>query len=266
MEKEFFDVFPNLKVNDQLQEWLEMVTVSRVACNPAKTRLWVYIHSERWIHKKYIMALENQIERQFFAGLEMQVTVIERFHLSKQYSPANFLDVYRSSMEIELKNYNMLEYNLFKRSQISFPSDEQMDLTLPDSVISREKSEILVEYLQKVFCERCGMNLKINLQFVEAEESKYRKNAALQIRQEVANVLKHAKLTWKRCRKKDGRGRRSPKGQPKKQRQKLNQTRSRKLLKRKVRVGISMAASAGTAIRTWFMEEILRVIRSIWNP
>ena len=258
MEKEFFDVFPNLKVNDQLQEWLEMVTVSRVACNPAKTRLWVYIHSERWIHKKYIMALENQIERQFFAGLEMQVTVIERFHLSKQYSPANFLDVYRSSMEIELKNYNMLEYNLFKRSQISFPSDEQMDLTLPDSVISREKSEILVEYLQKVFCERCGMNLKINLQFVEAEESKYRKNAALQIRQEVANVLKHAKLTPEEVQK--------PKRTAKKQRQKLNQIRSRKLSKRKVRVGISMAASAGTAIRTWFMEEILRVIRSIWNP
>ena len=40
-----------------------------------------------------------------------------------------------------------------------------MDLVLPDSVISREKSEILVEYLHKVFCERCGMNLKIQLQF-----------------------------------------------------------------------------------------------------
>ena len=64
----------------------------------------------------------------------------------------------------------MLEYNLFKRAQIAFPSDEQMNLTLPDSVISREKSGILVEYLEKVFCERCGMNLKINLQFVEAEE------------------------------------------------------------------------------------------------
>ena len=98
-------------------------------------------------------------------------------------------------MEVELKNFNMLEYNLFKRAQIAFPSDEQMNLTLPDSVISREKSGILVEYLEKVFCERCGMNLKINLQFIETEESKYRKNAALQIRQEVANVLKHAKLT-----------------------------------------------------------------------
>ena len=70
-------------------------------------------------------------------------------------------------MEVELKNFNMLEYNLFKRAQIAFPSDEQMNLTLPDSVISREKSGILVEYLEKVFCERCGMNLKINLQFIE---------------------------------------------------------------------------------------------------
>ena len=114
MEKEFFDVFPNLKVKDQLHEWLEMVTVSRVSCNPAKTRLWVYIHSERWIHKKNIMALEDQIERQCFSGFEIQVTVIERFHLSRQYSPANFLEVYRSSMEVELKNLNMLEYNLLE--------------------------------------------------------------------------------------------------------------------------------------------------------
>ena len=69
----------------------------------------------------------------------------------------------------ELKNYNMLEYNLFKRAQIAFPSDEQMNLTLPDSVISREKSGILVEYLEKVFCERCGMNLKIQLDFQEMQ-------------------------------------------------------------------------------------------------
>ena len=194
MEKEFFDVFPNLKVKDQLKEWLDMVKVTRVSCNPDKTRLWVYIASDRWIHKKFILALEDQIRKQCFPGIEIQIKVIEKFHLSRQYTPDNFLEVYHSSMELELKNYNMLEYNLFKRAEISFPTEDEMELKLPDSVISREKSEILVEYLQKVFCERCGMNLKINLQFVEVKESKYRKNAALQIRQEVANVLKHAKL------------------------------------------------------------------------
>ena len=194
MEKDFFDVFPNLKIKDPLQELLDMVAVTRVSCNPDKTRLWVYISSERWIHKKYIIELQQQIERQCFPGIQMQVTVIEKFRLSRQYTPDNFLEVYRSSMELELRNYNMLEYNLFKRSRITFSGTEEMDLVLPDSVIAREKSEILVEYLHKVFCERCGMNLKIELQFEETQESKYRKNAVLQIEQEVENVLKHAKL------------------------------------------------------------------------
>ena len=58
MEKEFFDVFPNLKVNEKLQELLDTVLVTKVSCNSAKTRLRVYIKSERWIHKKYIFELE----------------------------------------------------------------------------------------------------------------------------------------------------------------------------------------------------------------
>ncbi|WP_373217834.1 PolC-type DNA polymerase III [Ruminococcus sp. 5_1_39BFAA] len=197
MEKEFFDVFPNLKLKQELKELLEDVIVTKVSCNAAKTRIRVYIRSDRWIHKKHIFDLEDQIERQCFPGLTLNVTVIERFFLSKQYTPANFLDTYRSSMELELKNYNMLEHNLFKRAEIVFPQDNTLHMTLPDSVIAREKSEILVEYLQKIFCERCGMNLKVELEYVETEESKYRKNAAIQIRQEVENVLKHAKISGK---------------------------------------------------------------------
>ncbi len=125
----------------------------------------------------------------------MTVTVVEKFHLSEQYTPENFLESYRSSMEMELRNYNMLEYNLFRRSKIIFTGKDTLRMELPDTVISRQKSEILVEYFHKVFCERCGMDLKVELDFVEVKESKYRKNAALQIKQEVENVLKHAKLS-----------------------------------------------------------------------
>ncbi|MDO4274654.1 MAG: PolC-type DNA polymerase III [Eubacteriales bacterium] len=195
MEKDFFDVFPNVKVKEELEEWLDMVSVTKVACNPGKTRIWVYIKSDRWIHKKHIFALEEQIERQCFPGLTMKVTVIERFYLSRQYTPENFLETYRASMELELKNYNMLEYNLFKRARIFFPGEDILHMILPDSVIAREKSEILVEYLHKVFCERCGMDLKVEMEFEAQKESKYRRNAVIQIQQEVANVLKNAKLS-----------------------------------------------------------------------
>ena len=194
MEKDFFDVFPNLKIKKELEELLDGVVVTRVSCNPAKTHIWVYIKSERWIHKKYIFALEEQIERQLFAGLGVTITIIEKFRLSAQYTPQNFLDTYRSSMELELRNYNMLEYNTFKQAQITFPGEHDLHMVLPDSVIAREKSEILIEYLQKVFCERCGMDLKVELEYVEMQESKYHKNAELQIAQEVENVMRHAKI------------------------------------------------------------------------
>lgn len=192
MEKDFFDVFPNLKVNKKLEELLDMVSVTKVSCNAAKSHVRVYIKSERWIHKKNLLELEKEIERQCFPGIVIEVSVIEKFTLSRQYTPKNFLDAYKSSMELELRNYNMLEYNLFKRSRIQFPDDHTLCMTLPDSVIAREKSEILVEYLHKVFCERCGMDLKVEMKFEETPESKYRKNAVLQIQQEVENVLKHA--------------------------------------------------------------------------
>ena len=214
MEKDFFDVFPNLKINDQLHDLLDMVFVTRVSCNPDKTRLWVYISSERWIHKKYIFELEQQIERQCFPGISIQVKVIEKFRLSRQYTPDNFLEIYRSRIDIRIGNYNMLEYNLFKRAQITFTEGDEMELVLPDSVIAREKSGILVEYLHKVFCERCGMDLKIDLKFAEAKESKYRRNAVLQIRQEVENVLKHAKLDAEETKKDPEEGQKTGEKKP----------------------------------------------------
>ena len=79
--------------------------------------------------------------------------MIEKFRLSGQYTPQNFLETYRASMELELRNYNMLEYNMFKQAQITFPGENDLRMILPDSVIAREKSELLIEYLQKVICD-----------------------------------------------------------------------------------------------------------------
>ena len=60
MEKDFFDVFPKLKVKKELEELLDMVFVTKVSMNPGRTHLRVYIESSRWIHKKNIFALEDE--------------------------------------------------------------------------------------------------------------------------------------------------------------------------------------------------------------
>ncbi len=194
MEKRFFDVFPDLKVDPDIRGWLEEAVVTRVTCSQDRTLLRVYLSCDRWIHKKYIFQMEEEIRRQFFGQTSVKVRVIERFLLSKQYTPENFMEDYRPSMLAELKEYNQLEHNLFMSTQVEFPQAHSLRLLIPDSMLARERGEVLVEYLEKVFCERCGMDLKVEPQFVAHEESRYRKNAEKKLEQEVKQVLQHASL------------------------------------------------------------------------
>ncbi len=192
MEKDFFEVFPTLQVSKELRELLELVKVTRVTRNPAKTKFRVYLTCERWIHKKNIIKLEKQIQKQIFPGLPVEVTIVEKFLLSRQYTPENFLNAYRDSMELELKNVSPLEYNLFHQARITFPEEHTLHLCLRNSIVAQEKQLHLTEYLEKVFCERCGMDLTVETELLDAGESKYRKNAALMVQKEAESVVRQA--------------------------------------------------------------------------
>ena len=196
-EKEFLDVFPQLKVESQLENLLKTVKVRKVAVNPQKDCLRVYIVSPQWIQKKYIYYLEEAIREQFFQNTGLQVKIIEKFHLSRQYTPENFLEVYRSSILLELKKYSILEYNMFASAQITFSDPETMELLLTDSVIAREREQELVRVLEKIFCERCGFNLKVYPSYREPVESKVRKNSELRIMEEAKQILMHSKVGQK---------------------------------------------------------------------
>ena len=193
-EKEFLDVFPHLKVDAELEALLGAVKVMKVAVNPQKDCLRVYIMSSQWIHKKHIYHLEEAIREQFFENANLRVKIIEKFRLSRQYTPENFMEVYRPSILLELKRYSMLEYNLFATADISFPEPETMELVMTDSVIAREKEGELIRLLEKIFCERCGFNLRVHPSFREAAESKVHKNSELRILEEARQILARSKV------------------------------------------------------------------------
>ena len=89
MEKQFQEVFPDLRIEGGMAELLDTVEVSRVSINKKKDLLRIYVVSHQWIHKKYIYQLERQIEEQLFSNVPLRVKIIERFYLSRQYTPEN---------------------------------------------------------------------------------------------------------------------------------------------------------------------------------
>ena len=142
------------------------------------------------INKKDIRQLESAIAQQIFKGRMMQVKVIEKYHLSEQYTPEKLLDLYRDSILEELKDYSLMEYNLLRTAKMEFTSESHMLLTLENTIIAQTRSHEIVEFLEKVICERCGLDLAVELAYEEPKESKYKKNSDLQIQFEIKNIMK----------------------------------------------------------------------------
>ena len=158
--------------------------------NHERDHLRVYLSSTRLIHKKDIRQLESAIAQQIFKGRMMQVKVIEKYHLSEQYTPEKLLDLYRDSILEELKDYSLMEYNLLRTAKMEFTSESHMLLTLENTIIAQTRSHEIVEFLEKVICERCGLDLAVELAYEEPKESKYKKNSDLQIQFEIKNIMK----------------------------------------------------------------------------
>ncbi len=191
MLKSFYDVFPTLDLSEQARCIMEYTQVSRVTMNRERTFMRIYLESDKLIYKKHILEIERAVEDQLFSDVVMTVKVIEKFHLSKQYTPRKLMAVYEDSILLELKNYNTLLYSLLKQSEKDFTNENTLILRVPDTVIADGKENELLEILEKVFCERCGMDFHVSTERVAPKENKKRKMQDQELEQEVAAILQN---------------------------------------------------------------------------
>ncbi|MCD8015848.1 MAG: PolC-type DNA polymerase III [Lachnospiraceae bacterium] len=191
MGKSFSEVFPSLEVNDTLAGFLEYVTVDRVTMNRRRDFMHVYIASDRLIFKKNVVALEDAIRKQLFPEGYLTVKLIEKFHLSKQYTPKKLMPLYEESINLELKDYNALLYSLFHQAKKEFSDENTMQLLIPDSVVADGKEKELLDILEKIFCERCGMDFHVSAKRTEPVKNRRREQADFELEQEVANIARN---------------------------------------------------------------------------
>jgi len=188
MAKAFYDVFPELVLQEELRELMGQTEVARVTMNSRRDSMKVYLESEKLIHKKYIFDTEQAIRDQLFSGLTMSVKIIEKFHLSGQYTAQKLMPIYQDSILLELKNYNIFLFNLFRGAKLEFTDSDSLKLTMEDNVVAEGKEEELLQILEKIFCERCGQHLKIDAVLTESKESQNRKFAQICMEQEVEAI------------------------------------------------------------------------------
>ena len=189
MAKLFFEVFPTLKITGEMSALLKETEITKVASNSAQNALRIYLESTRLIPKPEIYHIEQEIRQQLFPHKEVAVKVIEKFNLSSQYTPEKLMAVYRESILEEIRNYSVLLYNLMRCSKMEFDREDHMILTLEDTIVATERSNELIDILEKIICERCGLKLMIEPQYEKPAENDYLKSADSQIETEVAHIV-----------------------------------------------------------------------------
>ncbi len=194
MSKTFLEVFPTLQVDSSLRNLLEKVEVTKVSANHDKSHIRIYLHANRLIPKKIIWNLEKEIKQQLFGNKTITIKIIESFRLSEQFSAKNLIPEYKESMIEELNEYSVLLGNLFRTAEFTFETPSKATLTIDDTIIAKTKGEELVQFLEKIVCERCGLDFIINLDYREPKESKYRKHANEQLRQEVQAIIERTRF------------------------------------------------------------------------
>ena len=189
MAKGFLEVFPDLHMTTEMEELLKLVDVERVSSTRDRSSIRIYIVSQRLIHKKNIYDLEKGIREQLFPGKKLTIKIVEKYRLSGQYTPQKLFQVYKDSLLMELKHYSIIEYNILRRAECTFPQENILRMTVEDNAVYREKTSELKRILEKVFHERCGLPVDVIYEYIPVKENQESQQREAQIQREINDRL-----------------------------------------------------------------------------
>ena len=188
MAKCFLEVFPTLNIAEPLKELLGLVQVEKVTTTRDRSSIRIYLKSPRLIHKQNIYDLEKGIKDQLFPDKQVSIKIQEKYRLSDQYTPQKLLDMYKESLLLELKNYSIIEYTMFRKAEINFDKEDRMVLSVEDTMVNRDRTGELKRVIEKVFTERCGLPVEVGFTFVPPQGNDRRRQIELKMEREAQAI------------------------------------------------------------------------------
>ena len=186
--KKFLNILPDLKLSHEMTELFETVECEKVAASRDHSRIKIYIHSDRLIAHKAIRETERAIRNQMFKD-QVDVCLVEKYHLSRQYTPARLLEAYTGSLIDELEEEGELSANLFRKAEKTFLEPFVLELKVEENCIAQVKMEKLKHKLEHIFSERFDMPLGIVLGWMPKKKSKYAVYADSAMKEEIAQIV-----------------------------------------------------------------------------
>jgi len=191
MSKIFLEVFPTLKIAEDIRQRLEEVKVLKVVTNQDHTYLNIHILAEHLIEKKDIVAVETAIKEQLFAKSIVCVKLCETYRLSEQYTPENLMREYKESILFELRRRSVVEYNMFLNANLRFENENVLFLEFEDSIVAAGKADAIVELLKEIYEQRCNISVDIRVEYRKPDKKKTKEHSEVRLQQEINAIIEN---------------------------------------------------------------------------
>ena len=187
-KKKFFEVFQDLRLDQDISDLFEYVNVTRITANSTHTKMRIYIESSRLIEKSAIFTVRDEISRYLRAGKRIEIEIVEKYHLSEQYTRENLFQIYKESIILELNQISPIIATMFKKAPVRFEDNGKMVIDLESSIVSEARMKTLKDTIERIFANRFDMPIEVRIEKRLIDENRFAKRNARR-RQNEVNVL-----------------------------------------------------------------------------
>ncbi|MEG0952605.1 MAG: PHP domain-containing protein, partial [Niameybacter sp.] len=194
--RSFFEVLPELKVDDKLHQLFKDIVVEKVVFDNATATLAIHMRSRQIIHFANIEKMQNAIKDKLFPTTELSILLNQQYLLSEQYTLKYLVDEYKSSLLYEIGSKSEMFSALMRLSGWEVEGDT-LTVTLDNSLFARRRSEEIKKQIHEIFINRFDMNVQIVFDFRACANNSFTQENETKLAREVHNVMGNVKHTPK---------------------------------------------------------------------
>lgn len=192
----FFDVLPELKVEERLMQLFSSVEVEKVVLDNKTNILMFHLCAREVIHHANILQMQTHIKNKLFPNTPITINLKERYKLSEQYTVKYITDVYKESLIFEISEKSEIFSAIIRMSEWHIEGDT-LTITLDNSLFARRKAEEIKTFLEGVYRERFNQVIKVCFEFTILAHRSLDEENEQKIKREVNTVMGQVRVPIK---------------------------------------------------------------------
>ena len=171
MDRLFFEVFPTLKVDNDLQDLFKGMSVGEVSLSADGHALTVHVETDHLIPRSDLARMEGHLCEQLFEG-KRQVRMIDCVTADQHVLSAETLQGYRGELTEEIGRINgRLDMELLRQADWEFDGQGLL-LKIPASRLAESRLEAVGAALTQIILDHFGSAVPVRSELTDAKPRK----------------------------------------------------------------------------------------------